>query len=61
MILNKTQLKQILLDCASYVESTDQESIDLYFEEIINSNLFADAVGKVVNRTNDGVEIVTEY
>lgn len=61
MILNKTQLKQILLDCASYVESTDQESIDLYFEEIINSNLFADAVGKVINRTNDGVEIVTEY
>jgi hypothetical protein len=61
MILNKTQLKQILLDCASYVESTDQESIDLYFEEIINSNLFADAVGKVVNRTDNGIEIVTEY
>ena len=59
--MNKTDLKQILDICASYVENTDDLSIELYFEEIIGTNLFADAVGKVVGRTPNGIEIVTEY
>jgi hypothetical protein len=59
--MNKTQLKQILDICSSYVENTDDQSVELYFEEIITTNLFADAVGKVVGRTADGIEIVTEY
>ena len=54
-------LKTILEICASYVENTDGESVELYFNELTRTNLFADAVGKVIGRNADGVEIVTEY
>ena len=54
-------LKTILDICASYVENTDNESVELYFNELTRTNLFADAIGKVVGRTADSVEIVTEY
>lgn len=54
-------LKSILEVCVSYVENTDNESIELYFNELTRTNLFADAVGKVIGRTADSVEVITEY
>jgi hypothetical protein len=61
MEMTSKDLKSILEICTSYIENTDDESIELYFNELTRTNLFADAVGKVVSRGGNKVEIITEY
>ena len=55
--VNVADKEAIAFDNA-FVDNSTRSVVDPSFT---NSNLFADAVGKVVNQTNDVVEIVTEY
>ena len=51
----------ILRSCADYIESTDTESIIGYFDEFIDSGLFADAIGKTIGSTVGVAETIVEY
>ena len=55
----KENLADILREMADYVESNGPE--EGYFEEIVGSGLFHDAIGEVVSMKNGVVEYVTEY
>ena len=56
-----SDLAFILRSCADYIESTDTESIIGYFDEFIDSGLFADAIGKVVDSSVGYAETIVEY
>lgn len=60
--LTKNDLANILRECASYVESEDNYTCNqFYFDEITNTGLFHDAIGKVIERDIKKVIIVTDY
>lgn len=52
------QLAEILREMASYVESCQDYS---YFQEIVNTGLFHDAIGKVLENFGDEVNVSTDY
>lgn len=56
-----SDLANILRSCADYIENTDEESAIDYFDEFIDSGLFFDAMGKVINSSRGFAEIITEY
>lgn len=54
-------LEVILEEMASYVQSLTIEETTNYFKEIIQSGLFHDAIGKVVEINENEVVVVEEY
>lgn len=54
-------LEVILEEMASYVQSLTIEEKTNYFKEIIQSGLFHDAIGKVVEIKENEVVVVEEY
>lgn len=60
-IIRKEDLSEILTEMASYIESTDESSLMDYFNEIIKTGVFHDAIGKVVYREEDSVTTINEY
>ena len=56
-----SDLAFILRSCADYLENTDEESIIDYFDEFVDSGLFADAMGKVINSSRGFAETIVEY
>lgn len=54
-------LEVILGEMASYVQSLTIEETTNYFKEIIQSGLFHDAIGKVVEINENEVVVVEEY
>lgn len=60
--ITKRELADILRECASYVESDENYTSNLYyFAEITNSGLFHDAIGKVIKRETNKVIVTTDY
>lgn len=67
----KTDLTNIVVMCQDYIDQTDkQEQVDYQaelnevacdFDELTNSGIFHDAIGKVVSKTTDVVVVTTEY
>lgn len=54
-------LADIVGEVISYLEDTDDSSLEGYFEELTRTGLFHDAIGKVVGRTNNSVMVENEY
>ena len=54
-------LADIVGEVISYLEDTDESSLEGYFMELTNTGLFHDAIGMVVRRTNNSVIVETEY
>lgn len=52
-------LSDILRMMADYAE--EQEDTSGYFQEIVNTGLFHDAIGKVVEDFGDEVNVSTDY
>ena len=60
-IIRKEELSGILTEMASYIESTDESALVDYFNEIVATGLFHDAIGKTVHREEDSVTTINEY
>jgi hypothetical protein len=60
-IIRKEDLSEILTEIASYIESTDESSLMDYFNEIVKTGVFHDAIGEVVHREEDSVTTINEY
>lgn len=58
---NKDNLKELLEICSSYIDGIDSESKEKYFQELINTDLFTDAVGKITKVKGKTIEVITEY
>jgi len=59
---NSNQLAEILKEMASYVENLEEPCEEqYYFEHVIQSGLFHDAIGKIVDQKEGGVTVTTEY
>lgn len=54
-------LADIVGEVISYLEDTDESSLEGYFLELTNTGLFHDAIGMVVRRTNNSVIVENEY
>lgn len=59
--LTCNDLPDIIGEVASYLESTDDSSFERYFMELAKTGLFHDAIGWVVQCTDDCVIVETEY
>ena len=68
----KSDLSTIIEECQDYIDQLDsKEEQQIYQEElnsvvsdfsrIVESGIFHDAIGKVVNKTNISVDVITEY
>lgn len=56
------QLAEILKEMASYIENTNEHDEKQYFfEQITQTELFHDAIGKIVDQNEDEVTVTTEY
>lgn len=60
-IVNASEFAEILQECVSYLEDTDESSINDYFSEFIDSGLFQDAIGKVIGVIGEDVVVTTDY
>lgn len=60
-IVNVSEFAEILQECVSYLEDTDESSINGYFAEFIDSGLFQDAIGKVIGVVGEDVVVTTDY
>lgn len=60
-IISKEDLSGILMEMASYIESTDDGALADYFYEISTTGLFHDAIGKIVYREEGSVTTISEY
>lgn len=58
-----SNLSNILRDMADYVDDdcADLDELKEYFSEIVNTGLFHDAEGKIIEQTDTSVTITTEY
>lgn len=54
-------LPSILREMADYLDGCKESEYQEYFDQIVTSGLFNDAIGKVVNRGNGYAEYLTEY
>ncbi len=72
MMFSKQDLISIVSACQNYIDQTDniddkenyQAELDKVkgdFFGLINSGVFHDAIGKVVEKTADAVVVTTEY
>lgn len=68
----KSDLSTIIEECQDYIDQLDsKEEQQCYqnelnevcgnFYHLTNSGIFHDAIGKVVNKTNISVDVITEY
>jgi hypothetical protein len=60
-VINCDDLADIVCEVVSYLEDTDESSLEGYFNEITNTGLFHDAIGKVIERRGLSVTVETEY
>lgn len=62
-IIKASELPELLNNMASYAEQCigNGEDVQDYFSEIVATGLFSDSEGKVVNVTEQGVEVSTDY
>lgn len=72
MMFSKQDLISIVSACQSYIDQTDNiddkenyqaelDKVACDFAELVNSGIFHDAIGKVVEKTADVVVVTTEY
>ena len=59
--LTPSDLPDIIEEVASYLESTDESSLERYFIELLRTGLFHDAIGWVVHCSEDCVIVENEY
>lgn len=60
-VITCDDLADIVCEVVSYLEDTDESSLEGYFNEITSTGLFHDAIGKVIERKGLSVTVETEY
>ena len=58
-VITSKDLALVLQECANYAESV--ENADEYLIEIAKTGLFHDAIGKVIQSSNEEIVVITDY
>ena len=58
---NIEDLSFVLRVMASYLDGCTESETQGYFQEIVNTGLFHDAMGKVVSQSESEVVVTTDY